>query len=263
LGMDEVTTVDLLAITRAEMIENIKAIRAEKDTQASSESIDKEENPVYDFQIKEQTAYLQLKSFNRQKLEAQNIKPEKFYGPFIDKMRAAKVKDFVVDLRGNSGGISEMAAKLLPYVIQSNFGEVYLTSRSWKGQTRRYKLPNKRLKNGFTGQLWVLVDGHTFSAGSNMARYLKEYANAIVLGEETATRYEGFIAGSSERVVLPHSNIEVRIWRWHKELSASTKQTTTNRGLIPDHLVVNSIAAVLAERDLIMEKVDQLIKENR
>ena len=137
----------------------------------------------------------------------------------------------------------------------------FKTSHSWDGKIRHYKLPAQN-KLAFSGPIYVLVNGKTYSAGASLARYLREYGNAITIGEEGGTRYEGYVAGSQQAVFLPNSNLKIAIPRYHNNFPASLKQKTQNRGLIPDHIVTYSIDDLIQERDLEMEFVTKLINKS-
>lgn len=114
-------------------------------------------------------------------------------------------------------------------------------------------------KWSFKGLIYVLVNGRTYSAGSTLARYLREYGDATVIGSETGTRYEGFAGGSRQIVHLPNTNLKIGIPRYHISFPVSVKQKAKNRGLLPDHEIEPSIECHFEGRDLHMEKVLSLI----
>ena len=130
---------------------------------------------------------------------------------------------------------------------------------SWHGKKRTYKVPRPS-KQAYQGKLYVLINGNTFSAGSTIARYLKEFGNAIVIGEESGTRYEGFAAGSQQYVYLPHSKIRIAIPRYHILFPPSDKQSTTNQGLLPDYNITPSISDLINKKDAILHKAVSILK---
>jgi len=218
-------------------------------------------NAVYTLDRKDNCVILKLKTFNNEKLTDQKIKARKFYKSIFDSLRTENVQNLIVDLRGNLGGRFEMATEMVPFIMKEQSDDDYIRkSTSWTGKEKNYKLkkPSKLL---FSGKIYVLVDGNTFSSASALARYLKEYGNAIVIGEETGTRYEGFAAGSREFITLPNSGIQIGIPRYHIEFPKSKKQTTQNRGLIPDHQIEYDIHDREHLRDLHLEKALELIQK--
>jgi hypothetical protein len=78
---------------------------------------------------------------------------------------------------------------------------------------------------------------------------LREYGGATVVGEETGTRYEGFVAGSQETITLPHSRLQIGIPRYVNTYPGSEIQVSENRGLIPDLEKELTIKELLSEED--------------
>jgi C-terminal processing protease CtpA/Prc len=149
---------------------------------------------------------------------------------------------------------------MVPYILTESDQPDYLKkSISWKGKKKTYKMP-KPSKSVFSGQIYVLVNGRTYSAGSTLARYLKEFSNATFIGEETGTRYEGFAAGSQQYITLPNSGLRIGIPRYHIFFPQSTKQQTSNRGLLPDYQVEYTIQDRINDMDVVMKTLNSLIE---
>ncbi len=213
---------------------------------------------VYEFEIKEDLAVLKLKDFNRSLLEKYELEADDLYQEIFNQLQQAQVNNLIIDLRNNTGGRNEFADDLIPFIMKESKKELFKTTESWKGKKKDYSLP-KMDKLAFKGNIYALVNGRTYSAGAEIARYLKEYGNAVVIGEETGTRYEGFAAGSTESIVLPNSGIRIGIPRYHLAFPASKYQTSSNRGLLPDHEVSYTIEDLIKEKDLEMEVALEMI----
>ncbi|XOV68563.1 MAG: S41 family peptidase [Fluviicola sp.] len=217
-------------------------------------------NPVYSLRFHEDYALLTLRSFNNKKLNKQDIKPRRFYKSIFDTLEQKNAKNLVIDLRGNSGGLFTMAQEFIPFVVHAETDNRFQRrSISWEGKVRNYKF-RKQKRKAFEGQMYVLIDGGTFSSASTLARYLKEQTNAIIIGEESGSRYESFVAGSKQYVKLPNSGVEIGIPRYLIEFGPGKKQQTTNRGVLPHHKIEYSILHILANRDLHLETVEELIE---
>lgn len=227
------------------------------------ERAEKSQNPDSTFHIlehRDQYTYLKLPSFDRSAMEAHDIKSGKFYREIFRELSDQQVNTLVIDLRGNTGGRYEMADDMVPYILQDDRSDAFLKkSISWEGRERTYKLPS-RSKYLFNGQIFVLVNGRTYSSGSTLARYLKEYGKAVIIGEETGSRYEGYAAGSRQTITLHHSGLKIGIPRYHIIYPKSQVQTTTNRGVLPDHPIAYNSEALMKETDLLLEKVLQLLQ---
>lgn len=248
-------SISIEALTTKDKINNIKKYYSPEVIQSN------ESESFYTFTIDSNHAYLKLPSFDYRKVNKYNVKSKKLYKTIFKELQDENVKNLIVDLRDNTGGRNEFADDIVPFIIQDDNNDSFLKKTiSWNGKTKTYRLP-KQSKFLFKGSIYVLVNGKTFSAGSTLARYLKEYGNAICIGTETGTRYEGFAAGSSETVILPNSKITIDIPRYHIIFPKSDKQQTVNRGLLPDHEIQPTIENFSNKVDFHMDKAISLFKQ--
>lgn len=196
----------------------------------------------YSLEYYNDTAYLKLPSFDRMRMERFDIKAKKFYKNLFKEFAEKETPVLVIDLRGNTGGRREMALEIVPFIIQSRDQAEYLSkSISWKGKERTYKMPRPS-KYRFKGQIFVLVDGLTFSNGSVVARYLREFAGAKIIGSESGSRYQGFAAGSKQYLVLPNLGLRIGIPCYHLIYSDDGQNPDSKQsGAIPDIKVSASL----------------------
>jgi len=244
----------LKALTTQDKIDNIKKYYPPEDIQKN------EDESFYTLTLKSDHAYLKFPSFDYRKVNKYKVKSKKLYKRIFEELQNENVKHLIIDLRDNTGGRNEFADDIIPFIIQDDNNDPFLKKTiSWNGKTKTYRLP-KASKLLFQGSIYVLVNGKTFSAGSTLARYLKEYGNAICIGTETGTRYEGFAAGSSETMILPNSKISIDIPRYHIVFPKSIKQQTANRGLLPDYEIQLTIEDYSNKVDLHLDKAISLLK---
>ncbi|QCK16153.1 S41 family peptidase [Mangrovivirga cuniculi] len=250
-----VKSVTIQALLKSEQISNFKKHFKNDDINQGNEL-----NAFYDLQLKEGYAFIKLPSFDYKKVNQYKVKSKKLYKSIFRELADKKITNLVIDLRDNTGGRNEFADDMVPYILKPENADSYLKKTiSWEGKEKTYKMPSVS-KYAFEGTIYVLVNGKTYSAGSSLARFLKEYANAIIIGEETGTRYEGFSAGSIQSVVLPNSKLRIGIPRYHIFYPESEKQNTRNRGIIPDYQINYSFEDIENETDLHFEKALNLIK---
>lgn len=251
-------TLQIKALNKNQIRANYKATQPKSTTVKKSKE---PQNEIYELQKKDSYAYLKLKSFNRNKLQEQKLKSKSFYKMIFNQINTWKSNYLIIDLRGNLGGRNEFADDVVPFILKEKTTDTFLRkSVSWKGHHKKvYKIPHPS-QNVYKGQIYVLVDAFTFSAGSTLARYLKEYGEAIVIGQETGTRYEGFAAGSKQYIFLLNSNLRIGIPRYLNSFPKSSKQTTSNRGLLPDHEVVPTLSDLLNKKDVVLEKAISLME---
>ncbi len=254
-GIAEKNTIQ--ALTREKHFENYEKFYPERIEKQKETEVD----AFHSLSFSGTSATLTLPSFDRRRVEKYDVDSKKLYKGIFTELKEKAIQNLIIDLRGNTGGLNEFADDIVPF-IQKRPSDSPLLKRtiSWEERIRNYRFP-KASNVAFEGQIYALVNGRTYSAGSTLARYLKEYGDAVFIGEETGTRYEGFSAGSQEYVMLENTQIRIGIPRYHITFDPSEKQTTSNRGLLPDFLIQPTIEELLEETDLHMKKAKKLISE--
>jgi hypothetical protein len=194
-----------------------------------------------------------------------------------------KLNHLIIDLRGNGGGNGNIGAYLASFVIDSTLTYFldkkttplrypdYIKGREGimisnrytepDSMTRRYAFAIKPQKKAhFDGQLYVLIDGGTFSTGAFVASVLKHRADATMVGEETGGSEYGIGGGVIGKLELPYTGFSVRfpLYAWWFNTVAENK----GRGVMPDVPVSKDPAHITSETDLEMEKVIELIRMN-
>lgn len=257
--LDNIMQTDTItAITLQEQNRNYKKYHNKPE-----ETDEAKPDQFYELEIREDYSILTLPSFDRKRVEKFKVKPKKMYDEIFKELEENSVENLIVDLRNNTGGINDFADQFVSYIsVFSNQSPFLKKTISWQGKQRVYKIPGLS-KYRFTGQIYVLVNGMTYSAGSSLTRYLKEYGNAVIIGSETGTRYEGFAGGSAQYVTLPHSTIRIGIPRYHILFPESRKQSTKDRGVLPDYAINYSFQDRTEGIDLHIEKALLLISENK
>ncbi len=218
-------------------------------------------NDFYEFTIYDNYAYLKLKSFDFRLVEKYKIDSNDFYDEIFEVLQQKNIENLIVDVRNNTGGRKQFPNSIPAYINESDGPDIIRKSISWKGK-KATKKRKKHSKYVYKGNIYGIVNGLTFSSGATFARHLKEYGNAIIIGEETGSRYEGFAAGSSQEITLTNSGIRVNIPRYHITFPPSKKQSTSNRGLIPDIEVITEINDLIDQVDKALETAMDLIKKS-
>lgn len=217
------------------------------------------EHPIYSLDFNPNYALLTLRSFDEDQLSSREIIARKLYKELFKSIKKAKSENLIIDLRGNGGGHLVMASELVPFLMKKTPENLFqLKHSSWDGKEKTYEFRRKS-RRAFKGEVYVLIDGESFSSASTLARFIKEKTDAQFIGEETGSRYEGFAAGATHYIQLPNSGLSIGIPCYGFEFSVGEKQSTTDRGVFPDHSIQNTIDAVLMNRDLYIEKAASLI----
>ena len=121
-----------------------------------------------------QTGYLRLTSFN-----------ENSSGQIRDKIKDFKknenVKNYILDLRNNPGGLLSQAIKITDFFIDS--GEIVSTKSKRKYESRKFFARKGDILDGDT--IVVLINYGSASASEIVAGALKDHKRAIIIGENS------------------------------------------------------------------------------
>jgi len=115
-------------------------------------------------------------------------------------------------------------------------------------------------KNKFSGQLYVLTSGKTYSAASLIATALHAEGKAIFVGEETGGDYNGTVAGFSKDYTLPHSKIKIMI----PQMVFQPNQTRElkGRGVLPHQEIKYTFQDLMNQKDPQMDWILNHIASN-
>lgn len=109
----------------------------------------------------------------------------------------------------------------------------------------------KRSKeNAFHGQLYVLINGSSFSAASIISSKLKGDQRAILVGEETGGGNDGTVAGRYNTIKLPNSKIEFPIGLM--KISPNIEFTNSQKGVVPDSIILETPLEILQKKDIVL-----------
>lgn len=208
------------------------------------------------------------------------------------------IKNLVLDLRHNTGGDIRVATKLVSYLADGPFHiigdlkaripnpavnhfEQYFDSSRTESFVAGFKPGNKEgeyyhidfkpafgdllgilplnKKDHFSGRLFVLIDGATFSSGAHTAAAIKaQCKKAIFIGRETAGGQDGCSGGTIQHLTLPHTQVVVD-FPWMRFVSM-IKDPLVGRGIMPDHTVVYSATDVVNKPDLDIRKAMSFVR---
>ncbi|WP_207504361.1 S41 family peptidase [Telluribacter humicola] len=233
------------------------------------------------------TALLTLKTFW---FESKESSFEKFLEESFKEINKRGVSSLIIDVRNNEGGMDSYGSLLYSYLTDKpydyytkvttntskkfSFSEhaytpwffgIYRQILSKKDGEYRWKYHSnlkrqKPQKDSYKGKVYVLTNGHSFSATSEFASIAHYHKRATFIGEETGGGYTTNNSGFFVIVDLPRTNLVLGIplWRYHQAVNNPALQ---HRGVIPDHEVVPTIADLLAGKDPALETALQLVNQ--
>jgi hypothetical protein len=201
---------------------------------------------VLEIQKQLSIATLTIKSFDNDIL---NTEYKQDFKSTIEKMfiqiRNNHVCNLILDIRNNQGGDFESGRLLLSYLLQQPIN--YLdNSKEYRRLTP--------IKNNYNGNLYVLINGGTFSNSGIVSSYLELTKRGIFIGEETAGN-KNIISGDPTDLVLPNTKIISEI---------STKKyvirnnPNDGHGVVPSYYITSTI-----DKDTTKEFVLSLISKNK
>ena len=190
----------------------------------------------------------------------------------MKRLNANSDSSLILDLRGNGGGEEQLQNILLESFGVDEFNKyeqeyfkdvklaevkglnkrlvenfrtfglkkfVFRNKESENLRSKKCKQQPELTESDFQGDLYILVDGATFSCGSDAAAILKEnFPKTTVLGTETRGSGKENYAGYFLHLTLPNTGFELRIPRVKYVLK--TKAFAKDSGVIPDLKVEKS-----------------------
>lgn len=215
------------------------------------------------FATDNQYAILTIKDFHKAVLQQEY--QQDFYKAMDDYFKALSLKktgNLILDLRDNQGGELLYGAYILSYLMNKPFTvlDTYYTIdpsksdhslRQSKGQALGIHQPKDL---AFSGAIFVLINGGSFSNSGIVAACLKRNQRAKFIGEETGGSSK-VLAGYSKNHVLKNTGIEVQIPT--KRFLLDEAMPLSGRGVFPDYQVATNVGG---EDAVLQFAIDLIVK---
>jgi hypothetical protein len=215
----------------------------------------------------------------------------------FETIQSKRSRALILDLRENVGGEGELGELLFSYFVSTPF-HYYddIIVGKWQGNfpfTARYTDPHRDLqipegvaelrsdgrshvtltgepllglqqpsKPTFTGRLYVLINGGSFSTTAEFLSVLDSHHRATFIGEESGGGYYGNTSGSAARIVLPNTKLVVYVPAMDGYLAVSGDHDAA-RGVIPDFPVKHFITDLVAGVDRDFELAVDLARKSQ
>ncbi|MCP4568735.1 MAG: hypothetical protein GY841_14245, partial [FCB group bacterium] len=212
-------------------------------------SLDFEESAPADMHIIDslQTAVIRIGEF----IAWDDFNFDDFYKQCFESIRIDAIQNIIIDVRGNDGGEPYAATDLISYIIDSSY--TYFNPHVYGYSD--LKRPIKPHSDNFQGNVFVLLDGGSFSTSGHFLSIIKHYNLGILIGEESGGSYR--CNGCNTELVLPNTGIRVEYTRC--VYSTVAKNMPKDRGIIPDYEINLSITDIIESNDPAMNLALELI----
>ena len=127
-------------------------------------------DPVSSYMLKRGIAYIRVAQFNKRAMGE--------FASELNRVKAAHAKAFILDLRGNPGGLMGAAINITSRIA----GGGVMAKIQTKSGRRAITMPNTR---GLHMPIAVLVDGGTASVAELVAGTLRDNSSACIVGTKT------------------------------------------------------------------------------
>ncbi|MFK8006101.1 MAG: S41 family peptidase [Saprospiraceae bacterium] len=244
-----------------------------------------------DLKIEGDIAILTVPSFSKSYHKANNQKFKKEIKRYFKKIKKEKVKNLIVDFRGNTGGSDSNAAFFVSHFFKKPFRyweriEVSEPiAKDIKGMNRLFyakpvkqdsiwlwkKSPlftnefdfykkQKPAKNSFAGDTYFMINGLCMSSCADAAAILKFNTKGVFVGQETGGGFQGNTSG-----LIPESQLSsglVFSIPLLKYINAVDPNVNFGRGTIPSVKIESSPLDNLNGKDSVLEKVFDIIRNS-
>jgi carboxyl-terminal processing protease len=164
----------------------------------------------------------------------------------IDQLRSAPSEGVLLDLRRNSGGRSLAEHRVLGALL----GPDLTMGVNLDGRRRVQRSMGTKV---YAGPLAVLVGANSASAAEASAAALRYHGRAIIVGQRTA----GALLVSRDFRLPGGGSIQIPV----ADYFTPSGERLEGQGVVPDREVRPTLAAIRAERDLVVEAAEAALDE--
>jgi hypothetical protein len=267
-----------------------------------SESKKNEAKDLLEFKIlNDSTAYLGIHSFSNSdiKEESKEKSFKAFLENSFETINKNNIKTLIVDVSKNSGGTEgnegllysyfgenyqkykSVKAKTQKAILDNGIDKpiklktyglierIFTTKKEADGSIVRTQLFGNGLmafkkepKNKFKGNTYVIISPVTYSGGSEFSNMMYTNDLATFVGQETGGGYFGNTSGYMPKLVLPNSQIEIRIPSLKFEMNVAPK-LPFGRGVKPHYEVIPTFEQYINGENASLEYILEEIQNKK
>jgi len=223
---------------------------------------------------------------------ARGYRLRSFFRNSFKKLKKNNINDLIIDVRNNGGGSVANSTAITRYMVDKPFKVAdslyaitkkspyyrYIQDHFWNRMfiglfTRKHKdghyhfgyferhyfKPKKR--NRFSGKVYILTGGNSFSATTLFTEALIKQQNVFVVGEETGGGAYGNSAWLIPDVTLPETGVRFRLPLFRLVINKNVPRN--GKGVQPEIKVIPTVDVIRKNIDFKMEKAKELIQIDR
>ncbi|MGC4101271.1 S41 family peptidase [Ferruginibacter sp.] len=202
---------------------------------------------VLDISKPQHTAVLTIKSFDNDILK--DVYQQDFNNSIskaFTEIRNNNIDNLILDLRDNQGGDFKPGVTLLSHLLKQPIHFL-------PGSTQSRVI--NPVKSAYNGNVYVLINGGSFSNSGIICSYLEFTKRAVFIGEESAGGHI-LINGEPRDFILPGTKIIAEI---STQPFRIRQQENDGRGIIPAYTIMPSIEDIINGKDPVKEFAFSLI----
>lgn len=146
-----------------------------------------------------------------------------------------------------------------PYLVYMMIGKIHKGKDGNLYYTYKFSKKASPKPNRFKGEIYVLINGNSFSASAILSTQLQATKRATFVGEETGGAYNSTVAGGFIYPELPHSKITMRFGLMN--IKTPYSQKPAGHGVYPDKALQPTHSDLLKGKDTELEWILKQIKE--
>jgi len=178
---------------------------------------------------------------------------------FLDKSEVVSRASLLRGSYFESSSLPEKVIKVVFAPFAYAFGQVAVQKdNDGKYYSKSYTKPKKPKATAFSGKLYVIINGGSFSASSIISSNLKGSQRGTFVGQETGGAYNGTVAGFMPEIKLPNSQLKVRIGVMN--IVPHFKTNILGHGIYPDHEITPTLQDKIEGKDPELQWILQDIK---
>jgi hypothetical protein len=282
-GISQITTLPLFELKRDSTRRKKPAVKPTRPSKSEQKKAILQNMRSLAVDTAGNTAIIILNTFSDGKLR-------KFFRQTFKYIKQTGINNVVLDIRSNGGGKINNSTLLTKYVTRqpfkvsdsayavkrtlrpyaryikgkffNNIGLLFITHHKKDGNFHfgiwERKTYYAKHKNHFNGDLYVLINGQTFSAATLFSNAVKGQPGITLAGEEAGGGWYGNNGIMIPDITLPNTHLRVRLPLFR--LVQYKHGVKNGSGVMPDIYIPTSYEALLKSYDKKMQVVMEMIK---